>query len=93
MSQTAWDAIPTFRPARAVRIKHRDSIENKVLEYFQHNPQEELTVSDAAIKFDSEYMHMSKLFRAMFERGLLRRYREGGAGSSWMYGAPRAEQP
>lgn len=88
MNQTAWDAIPSFRPPRVIRITHRDSIENKVLEFFRHNPGEELTVSDAVIKYDSKYMHMSKLFRSMFERGLLRRHREGGAGSAWIYGAP-----
>jgi hypothetical protein len=86
--ESAWDDIPAVAPRRLVRIQHRDSIENKVLGFFDLNPGEELTVSDAVVKFNSEYIHMSKLFKLMFERGLLTRYRDGGAQTPWIYGAP-----
>ena len=56
------------------RIQHRDSIENKVLAFFDTNPDEELSVADACVKFDAtDRTHMSRLLKSMLDRSLLLR--------------------
>jgi hypothetical protein len=59
------------------RSPHPDSIENKLLEFFDRNPSEELCVTDAVTKFGARFDTTSKLMRSMADRGLLSRRKEG----------------
>ena len=72
----AWQLAPPIDWATVAKgIRHADSIENKVLSFFDLNPDEELTVSDACAKFEAaDRVHMGKLMKSMVERSLLARH-------------------
>lgn len=71
----AWGiAKPIDWNAMSRQIRHRDSVESKVLAYFDQNPDEELLVTDACAKFGcTDLTHMRKLLKSLADRGLLRR--------------------
>ena len=81
----AWNiAKPIDWAAMAKSIRHADSIENKLLGFFDINPDEELTVADACAKFEAaDRVHMGRLMKSMVERSLLVRH---WGGECYVYG-------
>ncbi len=73
---SAWAiAKPIDWAAMSKEIRHRDSLEAKVLAFFDANQDEELAVVDACAKFDAtDRTHMSRLLKSMVDRSLLKRH-------------------
>jgi len=72
------------------RYRNEDVLENQVLAFFDRNPDEELTSSDAAVKFDRRLPKVREKLKALTERGLLQRYGIKGIGSQIEYVYRRA---
>lgn len=77
--ETAWGLAKPVKWAQAARdIARRDSIENKVLEFFDRNPDEELAASDVVAKYGGASLdRVAEILRSMKARGLLVKRREG----------------
>lgn len=73
---SAWsDASPVRWAEFAKQIRHRDSVESKILAFFDANPDEELFVTDACAKFGStDITHMRRLLKCMVDKSLLTRH-------------------
>lgn len=62
---SAWDGVP------------RDTLEKRLLAFFDMNPDEELAPSDAVVKFGRRLESTAYIMREMAERGLLNKRRDG----------------
>lgn len=72
---SAWEiAKPIDWAAMNKKIRHRDSVEAKLLSFFDANPGEELFVTDACAKFNcTNITYMRQLLKSMFDRSLISR--------------------
>jgi DNA-binding IclR family transcriptional regulator len=71
-------AFAKFDPLAAAReTRYRDSIEFKLLEFFDRNPDEELAATDVVLKYGSTLDTAAKMLRSLRERGLLEKRRDG----------------
>lgn len=64
---SAWAGVAPFR----------DSIENRLIAFFDRNPDEELTPSDAVVKFGGRLNSTACVMRDLAARGLLTKRRDG----------------
>lgn len=81
---SAWNLCPPVDwSALQKNIRHRDSLESKLLAFFDANPDEELAVVDACAKFGAtDRANMSRLLKGMVDRSLLVRH---WAGDCYVY--------
>lgn len=49
-----------------------DSVENLAIAFFDRNPDEELTVRDAMVKFDASQTMACQVLNGLVDRGILR---------------------
>ena len=69
----------------------RDKLENRLLEFFDRNQDEELTTGDAFVKFGTNMNQCRAVMQSMAERGLLERRRVvDGKARQFVYSAARA---
>lgn len=71
---------------------NRDTLENRILAFFDVNPEEELTTEDALIKFGTNVNNVRLVMQRLAERGALTRTpaKLGKDGRSWTFVYSRA---